>query len=159
MLEKFPQFIKVFVAELSRNFVTMKTLESLGREFLFSMGPVGIIGGIFLGVVSTRLIMSNDAKKRAGVLAFAEVTALCMLMVPLCLPWKAVRFLYGLWIFVAFLSIHSRILSILQTSGGQDGGKAETGFVTSVLDTFYYNLQTKMTPKSVHWPTTEKFIY
>jgi len=154
------RFLEVFLAEMTGKFVTMKTLERLGREFLFSMGPVGLLGGIFLGVFATRIIISNDVKKRVAVLAFAEVTALCMLMVPLCLPWKAVRFLYGLWIFVAFLSIHSRILQIIQTSGGQDDGvKAEKGFFTSVLDTFYYNLQTKMTPKSPRWPTAKRCIY
>lgn len=134
-----------FWHDFSSQLVSLATLERLGQEFLFGAGPAGILGSLALGSVSTSLLlyaypMMKSRVARIALMAFSESTAFGMIVLPIYIPWRAVRFIYGLWSFVAFLSLHSRIVEALQSKVEAGGDTPYSG----MLRTFFFNLQPRM---------------
>ena len=136
-------FASRFGRDFSSQLVSLATLERLGQEFLFGIGgPAGILGAVAFGSVSTMLLlyvypMMKSRVARIALMAFAESTAFGMVVMPIFIPWRAVRFIYGLWSFVAFLSLHSRIVEALQS---KVEGDVDTPY-SGMIRTFSYNLQ------------------
>jgi hypothetical protein len=105
-------FINSFSAELVQGYDPQQMVTRLYNEFAGSYGSLGMILGSVIGFVCT-IILKYFGRNRI-LLIVAEILACGMVFLPILLPWKAARFFYGLYIFVAAMSLHSRIFEALQ---------------------------------------------
>ena len=118
---------KFFMKEIitsNERFRWHNCLESL----LLLLRRVDTLAAIALIGMSTSFILSNDnnASKSRTVLLCAEVAAVSMVFLPYFLPFKEVRFFYGLIVFATGMSIHSRVCNALyQLRKGKGEAKIE----------------------------------
>lgn len=160
-------FLSCFVNEFTRDLLTLRTIERLALEFIFSLGVASTIIAILLGTASTLLLLAypyaNEKAARIVILVLAEFLSLVMIGTPFFLPWKAHRFIQGLWVFVAFLTIHSRALHLIlpssQSSSASSAAREPRTLYQSLLQTFFYNLHPSLQPSEPRLPSIKRIVY
>ncbi len=136
--------------------------------FRNSLGPFGIISATIIGCLCTFAIRLYPSNRTAQL--FVEFASFSNIFVPLLCPFKVLRFFYGVYLFAAFLSLHSRVLTniktkieVVSTSSPLDSVQVQLLTSTSVtrdlLRTWFYNIQEKLTKISPRTPTLARIQY
>ena len=159
------QLVFAFVEELRAQIVTRATLERLGWEFVSGPGVLGLLGACLLGNASTWLLLlstkrtktnSKSTAPRIVYLFLSELTAAVMILTSALFPWRAVRFVSGLWLFAAFLSVHARVMQQLQHPSPE---VPTLTWQTAALDTWAYNLQARIRASAPRLPSLKRIAY
>lgn len=107
-------FISLFIRDFqSTNQHHIKNVPYLVYEFVFmSPGAISLIASYSLGILSTFLIKYYS--DNIPCLLIAWLSSILLLWLPAFLPYKAARFLMGLFFFASSMSLQARIFQIVQ---------------------------------------------
>ena len=161
----FHEFSCNFLNEiLTSGLLSDLSIKKFIDEFLNSWGPVSMLMYFVLSFFSTWLIWKHKNSKFAMLLA--EISAWLQILVPIFLPWKAVRFFWGLQIFTSSMSLHGRICGYVQNkklTASCDNlnsllieNDSSDSLHSGLLQTYFYNLPPKLdqiknnTPPKLH---------
>lgn len=142
--------LEVFLEELTRaNPLSPALLLRLWEEVVSTSGLLTLSLGLLCGVLASVVW----AKSEHGLITkvVAELLAVAMALSPALMPFKAVRFGMGLYLFASFLSVHSRILS--------PGDSAQTSALQQVYRTFFANLQPRLQSGPCRLPSLARVTY
>ena len=126
-------------------------LLRLWAEVVSSAGLLTLSLAILCGVLASVVWATSEHNLLAK--ATAELLALVMAIAPALMPFKAVRFGMGLYLFASFLSVHSRILS----PGNSDESSGSA--LKQVSQTFFANLQPKLGRGPCRLPSLARLAY
>jgi len=131
------------VKELTAQLPSFSTITRLCQLFFFdSGGGISVAAAVALGLLATYFLI--DAKRKSRVariaaLVFTEMTAFVLVILPAFLPFPAVKFLLGLYWFVAGLSLHSRVMAIIQQQEYSTSIPERDSFYVAAVKTWFYN--------------------
>jgi uncharacterized membrane protein YjfL (UPF0719 family) len=158
-------FINEFV---KTNSYIVSSVVPLTDEFiLHSYGLISLALGYILAFISTLLIRLSE-KTTNPIIIRLLLTASYILAIALCftpagIPFKAFRFLSGLYNFSWFLVIHSRIMNILQAKKNDksNDNSSKDSFYGDLMSTYLFNVRSRIkTDSSVrHTPTITRIIF
>ena len=97
---------------------------------------------IVLGVYATCVVENRQHYPGSPkvALVMAEMASFCLTVLPLCFPFKALRFLFGLVSFIMFMGLHSRLIAPTDQAKDHFGGQ--------LLSTFFGNIRHKLKIRS-----------
>mmetsp|Transcript_10744 Transcript_10744/g.16310 ORF Transcript_10744/g.16310 Transcript_10744/m.16310 type:complete len:438 (-) Transcript_10744:49-1362(-) len=116
------------------------------------------------GAASSALLVNCSSN---WALLLAELCAVLIAVTPVVLPWKALRFFTGLLAFACFMSIHSRILCLLQcrttdcsvSTRTLVDKKQKRSFRTELLQTYFCNIQHRLESANSKFPSCKRILY
>ena len=161
------------VSELVAQLPSHSAILRLLRLFFFdSGGGISVTAAVMLGLFSTYLLIDAKSKTRVAqiaALAFTEMTAFVLVILPVFLPFPAVRFLLGLYWFVAGLSLHSRVMAIIQQQEYTTGRLADQtphlesdSFYVASVRTWFFNAHSRIVSHgtvSPRLPSWKRLVY
>lgn len=106
------------------------------EEFLHSWGPAAVVLFVVLGFYATCVVFNRQRFPGSPLIAFvmAEFSSVLCAVLPLLLPFKALRFVFGLVAFIMFMGLHSRLVD----------NQAKDHFGGQLLSTFFGNIRPKL---------------
>lgn len=155
----------------------MSSIIPLTDEFIFhSYGLISLVSGYTLAFLSTLFIrLSEKITNRIIItilLVLSYFLAFAVCFTPIGLPFKALRFFFGLYNFSCFMSLHSRIMNTLHLMKKLNNAKEDLNhntitpkttdsFYGELMSTYLFNVRSRITvDKSVrHIPTFQRIIY
>jgi len=141
-------FIDEFV---KTNSYLVSSIIPLTDEFIFhSYGLISLALGYILAFISTLLIRLSE-KTTNPIIIRLLLTASYILAIALCftpagIPFKALRFLFGLYNFSCFMTLHSRIMNILQAKKNDksNDNSSQDSFYGDLMSTYLFNVRPRM---------------
>jgi hypothetical protein len=105
-------------------------------EFIYSWGPFAVVLFLLFGFYATCVVFNRQRFPGSPLIAFvmAELSAVLCTILPLLLPFKALRFVFGLVSFIMFMGLHSRLIE----------NQAKDHFGGQLLSTFFGNIRSKL---------------
>jgi len=122
-----------------------------------------------LSFYATWVVWKNRDSRLSMLLA--EIAAWTQIFVPIFLPWKPVRFFFGLQMFTSSMSLHGRICGNVQTrkltascdnlTGLLSESENSDSFSSNLIRTYFYNLAPRLerSRKGVTPPTYKRILY
>ena len=162
-------FINEFI---KTNSYLVSAIIPLTEEFIFhSYGLFSLALGYILAFISTLLIRLSEKTTNPIIirllLIVSYILAIALCFTPAGIPFKALRFLFGLYNFSCFMTLHSRIMNILQAkkvdnnSVNSTGNSNKDSFYGDLMSTYLFNVRSRIkNDNSVrHTPTIARIIF
>ena len=169
-------FIRDFVIELiETNKYIFFAIIPLSEEFIFhSYGLLSLVLGYTLAFASTGIIrlsekLTNNLLRKL-LLVLSYILAIGTCFTPAAIPFKAIRFLLGLYNFTCFMSLHSRIMNTLQakkkindidnSDKNCENDNSKDSFYGELATTYLFNVRPRLTTdkKVRHLPTFKRIV-
>lgn len=165
-------FCKLTREVLETGLINELSINKVISEFLNSWGPHALVLYCILSFSSTYIICYHKNAKQ--VLFLAEMMTWLSSLLPMCLPWKPVRFFCGLQAFTSSMSLHGRICENIQQARNSISCDNLQALLTQeikldsddkllfphLLRTYFYNLQPKLASKKAkRIPSLGRMLY
>ena len=143
-------FINEFI---KTNSYLVSSFKPWTEEFIFhSYGLFSLALGYALAFISTLLIRLSEKTTNPIIirllLAVSYVLAIALCFTPAGIPFKALRYISGLYNFSWFMTLHSRILNILQAKKVDNNNDTvdsnKDSFYGDLMSTYLYNVRPRI---------------
>ena len=148
-----------FTAELMRHnahLLSVDRYRAHAVEFAASWGPWALVFYVVLGAYATAVIFNRQRFPGSPTVAFvlAELSAFFLTVLPLLMPFKGLRFLFGLVSFVMAMSLQTRLLA-----PRDDGEKGDQDtYLGHLFSTFGGNIRCKLKARRAAWPALSSVL-